>query len=84
MKSFAVLALAATALAAPSALEARTDNPPSSPSCAAPKKTVCCNGGILGGILCTVGILGAGTCNDQAYCCDNSDALVFVSPTSDV
>jgi hypothetical protein len=75
MKSFAILALAAMALAAPSDIEARTGNPPSNPSCAAPKKTICCNG-LIGGILCTVGILGAGTCNDQAYCCDNSGGLV--------
>jgi hypothetical protein len=82
-KTLSILALALTASAAPSAIEARnggTTNP--SPTqvdkCNASGGTVkCCNTGILG-ITCNALInLGLQSCNagSQAYCCDATQAV---------
>ncbi|KAK3305926.1 uncharacterized protein B0T15DRAFT_502952 [Chaetomium strumarium] len=69
---FTVLALAMTATALPAAenvdvLAERTDTPPPA-KCNSSSTNVCCQGGILGNILCAVSILG-GSCTGQAYCC---------------
>jgi len=75
---FTVLALAMTATALPAAenvdvLVERTDIPS---NCNAASTNVCCQGGVLGGLLCAVSVIG-GSCNGQAYCC-NTDAPVGV------
>ncbi|KAM5341197.1 hypothetical protein ACJ41O_015306 [Fusarium nematophilum] len=63
-----VFAMAATAFAAPSDIEARTGG--KGGSCSVNTKQVCCNG-ILN---CAVQVIGS-QCNNQAYCC-KTDAPV--------
>ncbi|KAJ4253471.1 hypothetical protein NW762_010629 [Fusarium torreyae] len=60
-----VLALAATAVAAPADVEARTGGGGggSTTTCSANNKQVCCNG-----LSCLVQVLG-NTCSGDAYCC---------------
>ncbi len=74
--ALSVLALAATAVAAPADLEARTNhnNPPPS-NCNNNGKQVCCSGLLT----CLVQVLGA-SCNNQAYCC-NTEAPVVSHPS---
>ncbi|KAK4101161.1 hypothetical protein N658DRAFT_496453 [Parathielavia hyrcaniae] len=71
---FTVLALAMTATALPAAdVAARHD----SKTCNNEQKSVCCNGGLLGGIGCTVGVLSiltGDTCQGSAYCCETQAA----------
>lgn len=67
-------ALPAEPAAAPNAVVARTGG---GGSCNSNQQPVCCNG-LLGGLLCTVGLI-AGTCNGEAYCCQTNSPLV--SPT---
>ncbi|KAK4120604.1 hypothetical protein N657DRAFT_648762 [Parathielavia appendiculata] len=66
---FTVLALAMTATALPAAdVAARTD----SGSCNNNQKAICCNGGLIGGILCSVQILAIGDiCSGETFCCSN-------------
>ena len=73
-------ALPAEPAAAPNAVVARTGGGGGGGgggSCNNNQQPVCCNG-LLGGLLCTVGLI-AGTCNGEAYCCQTNSPLV--SPT---
>lgn len=74
------LALAATALAAPS-LETRTDpkppTPPPSSTCSNDSKQVCCDG-LLN---CLVQVLG-GPCDNEVFCCKtDAPAVSFAQET---
>jgi hypothetical protein len=70
------LALAATALAAPS-LNARTDpqppTPPPSDICPNDNKQVCCNGILT----CLVQVLG-GPCDNDVFCCETDAPEVSI------
>ncbi|KAL2126503.1 hypothetical protein VTI74DRAFT_792 [Chaetomium olivicolor] len=71
----AALALAMTASAIPT--YGGNSNPDTSIVCSNNNQPVCCNGGLLGGILCTVAALGGnlgGSCEGSSYCCDTSAA----------
>ncbi|KAI6764377.1 hypothetical protein HG530_008166 [Fusarium avenaceum] len=63
--ALSVIALAATAIAAPSKLEARQ----SPTECDANQKKICCSTGVvLGGYFCTVQGIGS-SCLAEAFCC---------------
>ncbi|TPX18800.1 uncharacterized protein E0L32_011549 [Thyridium curvatum] len=67
-KTLAILAAAVAVSAAPS------PNGSTSPKCTNDNsKQVCCDG-LLGGILCTVSILG-GSCSGSSYCCETNSAV---------
>ncbi|KAL6814944.1 hypothetical protein V8C43DRAFT_306402 [Trichoderma afarasin] len=71
----ALLALAATAIAMPTTGGNKgngggKDNNGGESTCNTNQVAVCCNG-LLGGILCNIGILG-NSCSSGSYCCDSS------------
>lgn len=66
-----VLAMAATAIAAPADVEARGGGHGSGGSCSADTQQVCCNG-ILS---CAVQVLGK-NCDGSAYCCQTGAPVV--------
>ncbi|KAJ6442347.1 NADH-ubiquinone oxidoreductase [Purpureocillium lavendulum] len=71
--AISVLALAATAVAAPADLEARTggNTPPPPSNCNNNGKQVCCSGLLT----CLVQVLGS-PCNNGAYCCQTEAPVV--------
>lgn len=82
MKTTALLSaltLAVVAIAAPAEIEARGGGGGSGGSggtCNSDNhQQVCCNGGGLLGLACTVGILSTG-CNQGTYCCETNSAFV--------
>ncbi|EXK49889.1 hypothetical protein FOMG_02368 [Fusarium oxysporum f. sp. melonis 26406] len=84
MKTTALLSaltLAVVAIAAPAEIEARggrgggSGGGSSGGTCNSDNhQQVCCNGGGLLGLACTVGILSTG-CNQGTYCCDTGTAI---------
>ncbi|WKT54153.1 hypothetical protein QSH57_004737 [Fusarium oxysporum f. sp. vasinfectum] len=76
MKTTALLSaltMAVVAIAAPAEIEARGGG--SGGTCNSDNhQQVCCNGGGLLGLACTVGLLSTG-CNQGTYCCETQSSV---------
>lgn len=73
----AVVALAATAIAAPAEMETRSRSVKLSECSAQGGVQACCNSGLLG---CLVQVIGS-NCNNNAYCCKNGPSAVRRLPS---